>query len=407
MDVLMPQLGETVAEGKITKWFKQAGDEVRPGENLFEIETDKTSMEVPSTVAGKLTAINFKVGDVAKVGAVVAVIGGEASQAKIAASPPLTPAKARVQSQPTAVQAALGSRFRGDERERTGSSFAYPSMHPFREVRTPEKNYGPARIGGRQVTPLARRLAGERGIDLGDIEGSGPHGRIVAGDIAAIAPKDATAEARPAASLYLVTDIEIDRLLALCAEANAAAPKNKNGEPAFALSIDDFLVKAWAMALQRVPAANAAWVANRIVRVESSDIGLVIMLDDGTVMPIIRRAETKSLTTIFAERRDMITRARDKNLQPGETEGGASAIINLGMYGVREFITAIKPPHATMLAAGAVRRAPVEAEDGSVRFVSQMTVTLSCDHRVMDSVVGAQLLAAFKALMENPVTALV
>ena len=214
MDVLMPQLGETVAEGKIVKWFKSAGDAVTPGENLFEIETDKTSMEVPSTVAGTLTDIRFQVGETAKVGAVVAVIAGAGEAATpsqpsaavavpaSAPRPPLTPAKAGVQS-----QAALDSRLRGNERVEA-RSFAYPNMDPFREVRTPEKNYGPARVGGVTVTPLARRLAGERGIDLSNIKGSGPHGRIVAADIetaapgAAPAPRSSGASADQVKALY-------------------------------------------------------------------------------------------------------------------------------------------------------------------------------------------------------------
>src|SRR6185312_12124904 len=193
----MPQLGETVAEGKIVKWFKSAGDAVKPGDNLFEIETDKTSMEVPATFAGTLAAINFQVGEVAKVGAVVAVIAGEggaAAQPKTAEAPkaapqaPLTPAKAGVQSPAVQSQKELDSRLRGNDR---GKSFAYHNMDPFREVRTPERNYGPARVGGVTVTPLARRLAGEHGIDLATISGSGPHGRIVAADIAQARPPPA------------------------------------------------------------------------------------------------------------------------------------------------------------------------------------------------------------------------
>jgi pyruvate dehydrogenase E2 component (dihydrolipoamide acetyltransferase) len=401
MDVLMPQLGETVAEGKITRWFKQAGDEVRPGDNLFEIETDKTSMEVPSTAAGTLTAINFQVGEVAKVGAVVAVIGGAgekiASKSGAAQPSSFAPAKAEVRSQSAPKQAASGPRLRGGERGQ-GRSFAYPDMDPFREVRTPEKNYGPAWLGGRHVTPLARRLAGEHGIDLANINGSGPHGRIVAGDIETVAQKNLAAEARPATHLYLVADIEIERLLALCAEANAAAPKNKGGDPAFELSIDDFLVKAWATALQRAPAANAG---------NSRDIGVVVALDDGSVTPIIRNAEAKSLTAVAAERRDLVARVHGKTLKPADLQGGSSTISNLGMYGVREFAPIINPGHTTALAVGAVRRAPAEAEDGSVKFVSMLTAALSCDHRIVDVAAGAQLLATFKTLMENPLTALI
>jgi pyruvate dehydrogenase E2 component (dihydrolipoamide acetyltransferase) len=280
-------------------------------------------------------------------------------------------------------------------------------MDPFREVRTPERNYGPANIGGRQVTPLARRLAGERGIDLANIKGSGPHGRIVASDVETAAPKGEAAQAAGTPHLYLVADIEVGRLLALCAEANSGAPKDKNGQPIFELSLNDFAVKAWAAALQRVPAANVAWAKDRIVHFTSSDVGVFVALDEGTVTPIIRNAEAKSLTALSAEIRDLAARAHDKKLKPAEYQGGASAISNLGMYGVREFAAIINPPHTTILAVGASRRAPVEADDGSVKFVSQMTVTLSCDHRVIDGALGAQLLAAFKVLMENPVTALI
>ncbi len=329
----------------------------------------------------------------------------------------------------------------GNERE---SAFAYPAMHPFREVRTPERNYGPARIGGRQVTPLARRLAGERGIDLSGIEGSGPHGRIVAADVestrpaaAAIAPPAGPSTAQVKAlyegvayeevpldsmratiarrlveakqsvpHFYLTADIEVGRLIAMREEANAAAPK-KDGEPAFKLSLNDFIIKAWGAALQRIPQANAVWAGDRILRFRSSDIGVAVALDDGLVTPLIRNAEAKSLTAISAEMRDLAGRARNKKLKPTEYQGGASAISNLGMYGVRDFAAIINPPHATILAVGAARRVPVETADGGVRFVSQMAATLSCDHRVVDGAVGARLLAAFKALIENPVATLI
>jgi len=427
MNVLMPQLGETVAEGKIVKWFKAAGDTVKPGDNLFEIETDKTSMEVPATSAGTLTDIRFQVGEVAKVGAVVAVIAGAdgptkaaapaAAPAKPAAQAPLIPAQAGIQG-----QQALGPRFRGDERIRDTASFAYPNMTPFREVRTPERNYGPAKTaGGTFVTPLARRLASERGIDLSRIAGSGPHGRIVARDVET-APAPAAAMATGATAVqvkalveakqtiphfYLTADIEIGRLIAMREEANAAAPKDKDGEPSFKLSLNDFVIKAWAAALQRVPAANAVWAEDRILRFTRSDIGVAVALDGGLITPVLRNADTKSLTAISAEMRDLAERARIKKLLPTEYRGGASAISNLGMYGVREFAAIINPPHATILAVGASRRAAVEAEDGSVTFVSQMTVTLSCDHRVVDGALGAKLLAEFKSLLEKPVTFLV
>jgi len=432
----MPQLGETVAEGKITKWFKAAGDAVKPGDNLFEIETDKTSMEVPSTVAGTLTEIHFNVGDVAKVGAVVAVISGSGA----GASPPLanTPKPAATPPRPMSTAMALVA-------QTTPVPRTVP-MDPFHEVRTPERNYGPAQLpSGTFTTPLARRLAGERGIDLSRVTGSGPHGRIVARDVEQAAPAvmpvamPATANAAQVKALYqgiayeeipldsmrrtiatrlveakqtiphfyLTADLDAGRMMAMREEANAAAPKDKEGQPSFKLSLNDFIIKAWAAALQRIPAANAVWAGDRILRFQHSDIGIAVALDGGLITPVLRNAETKSLTMISAEMRDLADRARRKKLRPNEYQGGASAISNLGMYGVREFSAIINPPHATIMAIGATRRAPVEAEDGSVKFINQMTVTLSCDHRVVDGALGAELLAAFKKLVESPVTALV
>ena len=439
----MPQLGETVAEGKITKWFKSAGDAVRPGDNLFEIETDKTSMEVPSTTSGTLTEIRFNVGDVAKVGAVVAVIsdGGHARPGPAAAAatppPPLTPAQA-------ASQSLQAQRPRGGEGPAAASISRAAPMDPFHEVRTPERNYGPAKLAsGTTVTPLARRLAGERGIDLARVTGSGPHGRIVARDVeqAALGPAalgggagaaqvkalyegiayeevSLNAMRRTIATrlveakqtiphFYLTADLDVGCLIAMREEANAAAPKGKFGQPAFKLSLNDFIIKTWAAALQRIPAANAVWAGDRILQFRNSDISVAVALDGGLITPVLRNAETKSLTAISAEMRDLADRARAKKLRPNEYQGGSSAISNLGMYGVREFSAIINPPHATILAVGATRRAPIEAEDGSVMFISQMTVTLSCDHRVVDGALGAELLTAFKALIEAPVTALV
>jgi pyruvate dehydrogenase E2 component (dihydrolipoamide acetyltransferase) len=439
----MPQLGETVAEGKITKWFKSAGDVVKPGDNLFEIETDKTSMEVPSTTAGTLAEIRFQVGEVAKVGAVVAVISGSGTATSPVTagstgvtSSPVIPAQAGIQR-----QTALGPRFRGDERPAVPVPRAAP-MDPFREVRTPERNYGPARLAsGTTVTPLARRLAGERGIDLTRVAGSGPHGRIVARDIeqagpAVIATGAGAAQVKalyegiayeevPLNSMrrtiatrlveakqtiphfYLTTDLDVGRLMAMREEANAAAPEGKEGQPVFKLSVNDFVIKAWAAALQRIPAANAVWAGDRILQFRNSDIGVAVALDGGLITPVIRNAETKSLTAISAEMRDLADRARHKKLKPNEYQGGSSAISNLGMYGVREFSAIINPPHATILAVGTTRRAPIESAGGSVKFISQMTVTLSCDHRVVDGALGAELLAAFKALVESPITALI
>ena len=454
MDVLMPQLGETVAEGKITKWFKSAGDAVKPGDNLFEIETDKVSMEVPSITAGTLTEIKVQTGETALVGAVVAVIAGEggaiasaptapAVKAPPPAAPkapqqtPFAPAKAGAQGQ------GLGPRLRGDERNTDAASFAYADLDPFFEVRTPSRNFGPAKTaGGTVVTPLARRLAGENGIDLSRLSGSGPRGRIVASDIeSAIAKGGGRAAAQPTGAsaaqvkalyqsvefeevpldgmratiarrlveakqtiphFYLVADVTMDALLKIREEANSGAPKDS-----YKLSVNDFIIKALALALQRVPAANAVWAGDRILRFKQSDVGVAVAIDGGLLTPVIRNAEGKSLSAISNEMKDLAARAKEKKLKPAEYQGGSSAISNLGMYGVREFSAIINPPHATILAVGASQRRPVEAPDGSVKFVSQMTATLSCDHRVVDGALGAELLAAFKALIESPVRMLV
>ena len=441
MNILMPQLGETVAEGKITKWFKSAGDTVKPGDNLFEIETDKTSMEVPATEAGILREIRVLEGEVAPVGAIVGVIGDAAGATASAPSGPagatpaaraaIPPAEHRAPPPPKAPQQPI-------------------KLDPFFEVRTPNRNFGSARLpGGVTVTPLARRLAAEAGIDLSRLRGSGPRGRIVANDVEN-APRPSAPQAAPvpiadgrtaeeikalydpgsyeevtldgmrrtiAARLlqakqsvphfYLTADIAIDRLKALRAEANEAAPKDRDGNPAFKLSLNDFIIRALALALQRVPAANAVRAGDRILRFRHSDIGVAVAFDGGLIVPVIRSAETKTLGAISSEMKELAARAREKKLKPHEYQGGASAVSNLGMYGVREFTAIINPPHATILAVGAARRQAVETADGGVAFVSMLTATLSCDHRVVDGALGAELLAAVKALIEAPVTMLV
>ena len=435
MDVLMPQLGETVAEGKITQWFKSAGDAIKPGDNLFEIETDKVSMEVPSTTAGVLAEIRVPAGEVAPVGAVVAVIAdGTAASAPPAAealskpAPPSAPA-----SRPAPLAASVAAA--------QGAAAAPVKLDPFFEVRTPQRNYGPARLaGGRSVTPLARRLAVEGGIDLAAVSPSGPHGRIVARDVEAAAraaPTGPSAEEAKAIyrdvpfqempldgmrriiasrlvqakqtipHFYLTADVEIGRLITLREEANAAAPKDNDGKPAFRLSLNDLIIKAWAAALQRVPAANAVWAQDRILRLQHCDIAVAVALEGGLITPVIRRAEMKALSAISNEMKDMAARARARKLKPDEYQGGSSTISNLGMHGVREFSAIINPPQATVLAVGAARRQAVEKEDGGVAFASVLSVTLSCDHRVVDGALGAELLAAFKSFIEQPVTMLV
>jgi pyruvate dehydrogenase E2 component (dihydrolipoamide acetyltransferase) len=392
MEVLMPQLGETVTEGKITVWFKSVGDSIAAGDNLFEIETDKVSMEVPATSAGILKEIRVKQGEVAPVSAIVAVIGDGGG--------------APVQAKQSPVQ-----------------------LDPYNEVHTPARNFGPATLAnGAKASPLARRLAVEAGVDLAQVKGSGPHGRIHAQDVkasissAAVSPAaptrvaavDAPFEKIPLDAMrrtiarrlveakqtiphfYISADVEITRLLALREEANAVISSK--------LSINDLIIKAFALALQRVPAANSVWAEDSILRYKHSDVGVAVAIEGGLFTPVIRQAETKSLSTISAEMKDLAARARERKLLPHEYQGGAASISNLGMYGVREFSAIINPPQSTMLAIGAGQRRPVEAPDGGVRFATLMTATLSCDHRVVDGALGAQLLDAFKAAMENPIT---
>jgi pyruvate dehydrogenase E2 component (dihydrolipoamide acetyltransferase) len=452
MDILMPQLGETVTEGKITIWFKSIGDAVKPGDNLFEIETDKVAMEVPATAAGVLTEIRVGIGDSAPVGAVVAVLAGGLSSAE-GIPPPLAGEGREGAVQPvTAPPSVLPPPspvtpmrpLPGPPPQAGAAARAAPRrimLDPFREVRTPERNYGPARIAsGMVATPLARRLAGEAGIDLGTVVPSGPHGRIVGSDVeTAIAAADGIMARGPVLpdrvkALYevgsydeialdgtrratvarlveaanipqfrLTADIAVERLENVREEANVTALKDHAANPAFRLSPDDFLVRALALALARVPAANAVWAGDRILRFKHSDIGVAVPSEDGGfVMPVICGADKKSLLDISTELAELAASARAGKLQAAELQGGASGICNLGAFGVRAFDAIVNPPHATLLAVGAPVRRSIESEDG-IRFVTAMTATLVCDQRVVDAALGAELLGTVRHFIEHPV----
>jgi pyruvate dehydrogenase E2 component (dihydrolipoamide acetyltransferase) len=302
------------------------------------------------------------------------------------------------------------------------------------------------------ASPLARRLAKEAGIDIGAVAGSGPHGRVVKSDVEAVksgkaqlkAPKAASVGGAPALApgmsrqqvvalypegsyeavpndgmrkvvaarlseawqtiphFYLTLDCRIDAMLRAREEINGSAPKDKEGKPAYRLSVNDFIIKAWAHALQQVPAANATWAVDAILYHKASDVAVAVAIPGGLFTPVIKAAETKSLRQISTEMKDFATRARSKKLAPHEYQGGSSAITNLGMYGIREFGAVINPPHGTILAVGAgEERAFVEK--GEIKVANFMTVTLSCDHRAVDGALGAELLGAFKGLIENPV----
>jgi pyruvate dehydrogenase E2 component (dihydrolipoamide acetyltransferase) len=328
------------------------------------------------------------------------------------------------------------------------SAIAGRKLDPFFEVQTPPRNYGPARLaGGIAVTPLARRLAVENAIDLARVKGSGPHGRIVARDIEAARAPARTGEGRERAEpgaeeiksfyqgvlfeevaldgmrsaiakrmvaakqniphFYLTADVEIARVLDVREAANAAASKRADGNPAYRLSVTDFIIKAWALALARVPVANAVWAQDRILRFKHCDLGVAVAVAGGLFAPIIRRAETKPLSSISNEMKDLAARARARRLDPREYQGGSSIISNLGMHGVREFSAIIVPPQSSIIAIGAARRQATEKVDGSIGFTSVLSVTLSCDHRVIDGAMGAELLAQFKRIIEQPVSMLV
>src|SRR6202044_3252375 len=361
MNILMPRLGETVAEGKITKWFKAAGDAVKPGDNLFEIETDKVSMEVPATEAGVLSEIRVVEGAGAPVGAIVAVIGDGNGPAVSTAQKSTPPAGAA--SKPAAAPAAPQAS------APVAKAPAQPiKLDPFLEVRTPERNFGPARLSdGISVTPLARRVAGEAGTVLSRPKGAGPPARLVprveeppprphpAPSHAALAhgptadqvkalydpagyeevPLDGmrkTIAARLQQAkqaiphFYLTADIMIDALIAVREEVNASAPKDRDGKPLFRLSLNDFMIRALALALRRVPNANAAWAGDRILRFKHADVGVAVALDGGLIVPVIRQAETKTLSAISTEMKDLAARAREKKLKRAENQGGSAAL---------------------------------------------------------------------------------
>jgi len=441
MDILMPQLGETVAEGKITTWFKAIGDAVKPGDNLFEIETDKVSMEVPATSSGVLAEIRVAAGEIAPVGAVVAVVADASAGATTGASATAASPQGSPRSAGTPAIAPAASR--GAMPVMSPAPSTPVALEPFREVRTPARNFGPARLAsGSTVTPLARRRAAEAGIDLNHLTASGaPPARIAARDVeSTITGGSGKMLARAAAAtssglsadrvkayyaqgsyeevpldfmrktiaarlieakqtiphFYLTSDVTIERLIQVREETNTAR------NSAVKLSINDFVIKALALALQRVPAANAVWAEDRILRFRQSDIGVAVAIEGGLITPVVRGAEAKSVIEISAEMKDLAERARVRRLKPQEYQGGSTSISNLGMYGVREFAAIINPPQATILAVGAGQRRPIEIEN-HIAFVHQMTVTLSCDHRVVDGALGAELLAAFKDLVEHPV----
>ncbi len=429
IEILMPALSPTMTEGSLAKWLKKEGDEVHSGDVLAEIETDKATMEFEAVDDGRLGKILVPEGaEGIKVNQPIAVLLGEGEDAsaldKIAEKP----------ARPAAAATTIAAEPQPEAR---------PTLR--------RAGNGDGRIF---ASPLARRMAQQAGLDLTAITGSGPQGRIVKADIEAAlsagrgAPAPAVAppvaQPQPAAApvsapalskervlalagnppyterpltamrrviarrlteskqtvphFYLTVDCEIDELLKFRAELNAKSD-------AYRISVNDFVIRATALALRQVPAANASWSDEAILLWDTIDIAVAVALDDGLITPIVKNADRKGLAAVANETKDLTARARAGKLKLEEFQGGTFSISNLGMFGVRDFAAVINPPHGGILAVGAGEQRPV-VKNGALAIATVMSCTLSCDHRAVDGAVGAQFLAAFKKLVEDPLTML-
>ena len=448
-EVLMPALSPTMEEGTLTKWLVSEGQTVRSGDVIAEIETDKATMEVEAVEEGTIAKILVPEGtqDV-PVNNVIAVLASDGEDMKVAASGATAASKNEAKSE-SRVETKAGN---GEATRSPDTSSSAPAPKPASsETQAARPANGHARIFS---SPLARRLASEAGIDLARIEGSGPHGRVVARDVEQVksgkglkAPATAPAGApsiapsmsdkqilslfedgsyelvphdnmrrtiaqRLTASIqnvphfYLTMDCDIGRLLSAREDINASAPKDKEKKPLYKLSVNDFVIKAMAVALQRVPNANVGWTEGGMLKHKHSDVGVAVAMPGGLITPIIRKAEAKSLSAISSEMKDFAARARARKLKPEEYQGGTTAVSNLGMYGIKDFTAVINPPHATILAVGASEERAV-VRGGKIEAAHIMSVTLSCDHRAVDGALGAELIGAFRTLIENPVMMMV
>jgi pyruvate dehydrogenase E2 component (dihydrolipoamide acetyltransferase) len=466
MNVTMPALSPTMEEGNLAKWLVKEGDKVAPGDVIAEIETDKATMEVEAVDEGTIAKILVPAGtEGVKVNAVIAVLAGEGEDASAAA-------KSGAPTADTPKGGAPKADAPKSEAPKAEAKAPAPAQQqqPAPSTSKPVSTNGAAVAGnGARIfaSPLARRIARDSGVELAAISGSGPHGRIVKSDVEAAvaggakAAPAAKAPAAPAAKapaaqpapvakpvsdeavlklfepgsyelvphdnmrktiarrlveakstiphFYLTIDCEIDALLALRAQLNAAAPvkKTDKGEaPAYKLSVNDMIIKALALALRAVPDANASWTDSAMVRHKHADVGVAVSIPGGLITPIVRRADEKTLSAISNEMKDLAARARTRKLKPEEYQGGTTAVSNLGMFGVKDFAAVINPPHATILAVGAGEERAV-VKKGAIVVANMMSVTLSTDHRAVDGALGAELLSAFKRYIENPMGMLV
>jgi pyruvate dehydrogenase E2 component (dihydrolipoamide acetyltransferase) len=428
VEILMPALSPTMTEGTLAKWHKGEGDEVVAGDVIAEIETDKATMELEAVDEGVLGKIVVSEGtEGIAVNALIAVMLEEdedASAAEGAASSAPKPAPA-----PTPAQAP------------EAAPAPAAASQPAPQAALADKG---TRIF---ASPLARRLAAEAGIELTAMTGSGPHGRIVKSDVEAAKAGGAQAapaqpEAQPAPNAapslpatlpasgpyteipnssirkiiaerltassrdtpsYMVTvDCEIDQLLAMRADLNGRSPE---GDNAYKISVNDFIVRAIALAMRKVPGVNTSWTEAAILQYDDIDVSVAVATADGLITPIIRNADQKGLAEISIEMKDLALRARDNKLMPEEFQGGGFTISNLGMYGVKEFTSIINPPQSCIMSVGAGEQRPV-VTDGALGIATVMTCTLASDHRTVDGALSAQFLKAFKAMIEDPLTML-
>jgi pyruvate dehydrogenase E2 component (dihydrolipoamide acetyltransferase) len=453
-DVLMPALSPTMEEGSLAKWLVKVGDNVRAGDVIAEIETDKATMEVEAVDEGVVSAILVPEGtEGVKINTPIARLGSEGDVAKKppVPSPPAGEGGKRSGSDE-------GSTSASEEPARQQASAAPPTPHPSAPP-TPSpargEGSGPApKSDGQRIfaSPLARRLAVQLGVDLATVKGSGPHGRIVRRDVEgpqpAAAPPERKAETvapppsvaaapREARSLEqmgiapgsydlvpldgmkktiarrmtdsfrdvphfpLTVDIELDALLAARAKINGSL-----ADQGIKVSVNDMVIKAAASALMRVPAANASYTPDGIAMHHHADIAMAVAIDGGLITPIIRAAEGKGLARIAAESKDLAARARERKLKPEEFQGGTFSISNLGMFGIKSFASIINEPHGAILSVGAGEKRAV-VKDDALAIATVMSVTLTCDHRVVDGAIGARWLAAFKSMIEDPITMIV
>lgn len=445
INITMPALSPTMEEGNLSKWLVKEGDKVAPGDVIAEIETDKATMEVEAVDEGTVAKIVVPAGtEGVKVNALIAVLAEEGEDVAAAAKGAGAAPKAEApKEEPKPAEAKKEA--------------AAPAAAPA-PARSEQPAVAPAVNKGERVfaSPLARRIAKDAGVDISAVKGSGPHGRLIQRDVeAALASggaKAVSAQAESAAApkpmsddailklfedgsyevvphdgmrktiarrlveskqtvphFYLTIDCELDALLALRSQINAAAPmlKTEKGEvPAYKLSVNDMVIKATALALRDVPEANVSWTEGGMIKHKCSDVGVAVSIPGGLITPIVRHAESKTLSVISNEMKDMARRARDRKLKPEEYQGGSTSVSNLGMFGVKDFAAIINPPHATIFAIGAGEERAV-VKKGEIKVATVMSVTLSTDHRAVDGALAAELAQAFKRHIENPMGMLV